>query len=91
MTNDQTDKAAHPAPRVPPDDSLQSSVPVSVRVPGHHLTRTGILPQLCISPAQMWDMTAQAAYYRAQQRGFAPGHELDDWLAAEEEVLSNLM
>ena len=24
----------------------------------------------------------EAAYYRAQQRGFAPGHELDDWVAA---------
>jgi hypothetical protein len=26
-----------------------------------------------------------AAYFKAQQRGFAPGHELDDWLAAEQE------
>ncbi|MBL8381881.1 MAG: DUF2934 domain-containing protein [Burkholderiales bacterium] len=29
---------------------------------------------------------AERAYFRAQQRGFAPGHELDDWLAAEREV-----
>lgn len=28
---------------------------------------------------------AKAAYYRAEQRHFAPGHELDDWLAAEDE------
>jgi hypothetical protein len=27
-----------------------------------------------------------AAYLRAERRGFAPGHELDDWLAAEREV-----
>lgn len=27
-----------------------------------------------------------AAYYKALARGFAPGHELDDWLAAEKEV-----
>lgn len=27
-----------------------------------------------------------AAYYRALARGFAPGHELDDWLAAEKEA-----
>ncbi len=27
-----------------------------------------------------------AAYYLAEHRGFAPGHELDDWLAAEEAV-----
>jgi len=26
---------------------------------------------------------AHAAYLRAERRGFAPGHEIDDWLAAE--------
>jgi len=26
---------------------------------------------------------AVAAYFLAEQRGFAPNHELDDWLAAE--------
>jgi len=26
---------------------------------------------------------ALAAYFFAEQRGFAPNHELDDWLAAE--------
>ena len=29
---------------------------------------------------------AVAAYQRAERRGFAPGFELDDWLAAEREV-----
>ena len=29
---------------------------------------------------------ADAAYFRAEKRGFEPGHELDDWLAAEVEV-----
>jgi Protein of unknown function (DUF2934) len=28
----------------------------------------------------------EAAYLRAQARGFEPGHELEDWLAAEHEV-----
>jgi hypothetical protein len=28
----------------------------------------------------------EAAYFRAQQRGFTPGHELEDWVAAEREV-----
>jgi len=28
----------------------------------------------------------EAAYFRAQARGFEPGHELEDWLAAEHEV-----
>jgi Protein of unknown function (DUF2934) len=32
----------------------------------------------------------EAAYFRAQARGFEPGRELDDWLAAEHEVDSYL-
>lgn len=39
-----------------------------------------------VSPEQRRAMIAQAAYYRAEQRGFAPGAELEDWLAAEAEI-----
>jgi len=28
---------------------------------------------------------AELAYYKAESRGFEPGHELEDWLAAEGE------
>jgi hypothetical protein len=31
-------------------------------------------------------MIAEAAYYLAERRRFAPDHELDDWLAAEAEI-----
>ncbi len=31
-------------------------------------------------------MIAEAAYYRAEARGFATGYELEDWLEAEAEV-----
>ena len=31
-------------------------------------------------------MVAEAAYYRAEQRGFSAGGEVDDWLAAEREI-----
>jgi hypothetical protein len=34
---------------------------------------------------------AEAAYFRSQHRGFVPGHELEDWLAAEEEVDQRLI
>ena len=39
-----------------------------------------------VLPCMRQDMIEQAAYFRAAQRGFEPGHELDDWLAAEREV-----
>jgi hypothetical protein len=29
---------------------------------------------------------AEAAYWRAERRGFIAGHELDDWLEAEREI-----
>ncbi|MES1196251.1 MAG: DUF2934 domain-containing protein, partial [Steroidobacter sp.] len=32
----------------------------------------------------------EAAYHLAEARGFAPGHELDDWLMAEVEVNQRL-
>jgi hypothetical protein len=31
-------------------------------------------------------MIADAAYFRAEKRGFEAGHEIEDWLAAEEEI-----
>ena len=31
-------------------------------------------------------MVAEAAYLRAERRGFAPGSEVEDWLAAEREI-----
>ncbi|WP_347986011.1 DUF2934 domain-containing protein [Methylomonas sp. AM2-LC] len=30
---------------------------------------------------------AELAYYKASNRGFEPGHEIDDWLEAEQEVI----
>lgn len=33
-------------------------------------------------------MIVEAAYLKAENRGFAPGHEMEDWLEAEKEILS---
>jgi hypothetical protein len=30
---------------------------------------------------------AELAYYKAESRGFEPGHEMDDWLEAEQELM----
>ncbi|MGB6604451.1 MAG: DUF2934 domain-containing protein [Steroidobacteraceae bacterium] len=42
--------------------------------------------RLQVSPESRRAMVAEAAYLRAEQRGFAPGQETEDWLAAEIEV-----
>lgn len=31
-------------------------------------------------------MIAEAAYFRAERRGFSPGNEMSDWLEAEADV-----
>jgi hypothetical protein len=28
----------------------------------------------------------RAAYFKAEERGFAPGHDMQDWLEAEQEL-----
>lgn len=42
-------------------------------------TKSGVATVLDMQP-----MIATAAYYLAEQRNFAPGYELQDWLAAEQ-------
>jgi hypothetical protein len=39
-----------------------------------------------IEPERRQALIAESAYYRAQRRDFAPGHELEDWCAAESEI-----
>lgn len=39
-----------------------------------------------IEPQEREAMIAEAAYFRSAHRGFEPGHEVDDWLAAESEI-----
>ena len=38
------------------------------------------------APEQRQQLIAQAAYFIAERRGFAPGNELEDWLRAEAEI-----
>ena len=39
-----------------------------------------------ISDDQRLSMIAEAAYFKAEKRGFSGGNPVDDWLAAESEV-----
>lgn len=58
-----------------------------LRTPTLQRVRTGIAgggP----SPDERQRMIREAAYYRFIRRGFAHGHDLDDWLAAEADLLS---
>ncbi len=39
-----------------------------------------------VAPARREEMIRLGAYFRAERRGFAPGNEWEDWLAAEAEL-----
>lgn len=39
-----------------------------------------------ISDEDYYDMIAKCAYYKAEQRDFVGGNEIEDWYAAEQEV-----
>ena len=43
---------------------------------------------LVVTPSsdELVNMIATAAYFCAEQRSFEPGHELEDWLAAEQQI-----
>lgn len=41
---------------------------------------------LAFTGEDRYRMIAEAAYFRAESRGFAGGSDLDDWLAAEMEI-----
>lgn len=41
---------------------------------------------LDISSKERWRMISIAAYHKAEKRNFTPGHELQDWVEAEQEL-----
>ena len=51
--------------------------------------RSSLVPELAITPLsanERFRRISVNAYFKAEQRGFEPGHMWEDWLAAEREV-----
>ena len=53
-----------------------------------HLEATASTPSSYtgVTTEERHQLIAEAAYFRAEQRSFAPGYELEDWLNAEAEI-----
>ena len=69
------------APAAPPRARAKSSPTPRVRK-----AAAKVSARVTISEDVRRGMIAEGAYLRAERRGFAPGHEEEDWLAAEAEV-----
>lgn len=59
---------------------------VKSKVAPHTATSQKEQQQSKTSSSGTADQIAIAAYFKAEARGFEPGYELEDWLAAEREV-----
>ena len=60
--------------RHPPDESQPASENAPMSLPQHD------------SPRQDADLIAQRAYQRYEARGREDGHDMEDWLSAEQEL-----
>ena len=57
---------------------------------GNSAGASNLRPERSPAPEEVRRLIEEAAYYRAKQRGFEPGHELEDWIQAESEVRRRL-
>jgi hypothetical protein len=70
-----------------PTDSTSSPKGAAARRPPRSRQSPVVAPpRASVTAEARRALIAESAYLRAEQRGFAPGHETEDWLAAEVEV-----
>ena len=77
--------------------SIQTSdfMPVSKKIIPTRITTTALTENLIpyesgmsLDPLDNTAKIAERAYYKAESRGFEPGHELEDWLEGDQELAS---
>ena len=75
-----------------PSEKVPATPVVRKRAPRKSAVRETIpAPARFVDPERRADLIAEAAFFRAEKRGFSPGREMEDWLAAESEVDALLM
>lgn len=82
----KTRKRTPAAPR--PEPPMQAAAPATRPAAGPIVASS--TPRTAISPEQRRLMIAEAAYYRAQRRGFR-GDPVRDWTEAEAEIDAQLL
>ena len=74
-----------------PREKNPETAPARKRAPRKRAAAAEVARPSFVDPQQRAALIARAAYFRAMNRGFAPGHEVQDWLAAEAEVDAELL
>ncbi len=57
---------------------------------GRHTNAQSITPPSAISAEELEAYIAEAAYYKAEKRGFEAGFEQEDWLEAEKKEITEI-
>jgi hypothetical protein len=87
---DQTDtpQSSFKPPVASPREALDPPVPDFIVSKNVIMERKSASPLdvACPRPQDRQERIAHAAYYLAERRGFEPGHEMEDWLAAESQI-----
>lgn len=84
MSPRSTATSGKPAPRTTAGKSTATktrTVPPAPAKPRSRVKKAGL-----VAPEDRLRFIAEAAYFKAQRRGFAEGSELEDWIEAEAEV-----
>jgi len=69
-------KPVAPAPKLAAAPAAKPATPSAVKAEA----------KAAIDAAERQRMIAEAAYYLAEKRGFAPGHHDEDWAEAERQI-----
>jgi hypothetical protein len=86
MTNTQPMQPRRGAPRKRAKQAPKSAADPSL-TPNSIVSRSAAF----IEPEARQAMICEAAYFLAEKRGFDPGHDVDDWLLAEQQIDQTLM
>ena len=77
-----TRRPARTAPDAPSSDVIQTGASSAGMGAGSARNQ--------MSAEEIYRLIQETAYYKAKARGFAPGHEVQDWIEAEAEVRMRL-
>ncbi|HVC31377.1 MAG TPA: DUF2934 domain-containing protein [Steroidobacteraceae bacterium] len=79
-------EAGQSAQKAPPRQRAPASKPDGAGTAATATASSGTAPGITVTKETRRVMIEQAAYLRAERRGFPSGGEVEDWLAAEAEV-----
>jgi hypothetical protein len=83
----QPTAAVQPTALVEPATKVEARQPKVTKNPSAKLETVRSETRGTVVPINLEDEIRRLAYLLSERRGFAPGHENEDWLTAEHEVL----